>query len=89
MENTFDINTFDKDRLSSPATYNQCRGLAIKFSKTGDKVDWRKQKQILGCLYGLAKEQRFNFKHANDLFSKSKLPKVYFDKIAMYLENNS
>lgn len=91
MENTFDINSFDKATQSKPATYNQCRGLSYKFSKTGDKINWKLQKQILGCLYGLSKrEEHFlSFKKANELFSKKSLPKVYLDAIALYLKENS
>ena len=43
METTFDINSFDKATQSKPATYNQCRGLSLKFAKAGDKIDWKLQ----------------------------------------------
>ena len=56
MENTFDINSFDKEQ---------------------------------GCLFGLAKEGKFNFKQANELFSKKALPKKYKDSISLYLKENS
>jgi|14BtaG_2_1085337.scaffolds.fasta_scaffold05517_1 hypothetical protein len=91
MENTFDINAFDKERLQSPASFKQCQGLGYKFAKdpkTGS-MNWRLQKQIQGCLYGLAKEQRLTFKKANELFTKKVLPKAYFDKIDLYLKENS
>lgn len=91
MENTFDINAFDKERLQSPASFKQCRGLGYKFAKdqkTG-AMNWRLQKQIQGCLYGLAKENRLTFKKANELFNKKVLPKAYFDKIDLYLKENS
>ena len=91
MEHTFDINAFDKERLQSPASFKQCQGLGYKFAKdkkTGT-MNWRLQKQIQGCLYGLAKEQRLTFKKANELFTKKVLPKEYFDKINLYLKENS
>ena len=56
MENTFDINAFDKERLQSPASFKQCRGLGYKFAKdqkTG-AMNWRLQKQIQGCLYAVS-----------------------------------
>tara|TARA_R100000951_G_scaffold47924_1_gene40836 strand:+ start:989 stop:1258 length:270 start_codon:yes stop_codon:yes gene_type:complete len=89
MENTFDINSFDKEQLSSPATFKQCRALSYKFAKTGDKMNWKVHKQVQGCLYGLAKENKFSFKQANELFSKKTLPKKYKDEIALYLKENS
>lgn len=92
MENTFDINSFDKATQSGKATYNQCKGLSYKFAKKKDgTMDWKLQKQIYGCLYGLSKrEEHFlTFKKANELFSKKSLPKAYTDAIALYLKENS
>ncbi len=89
MENTFDINSFDKDRTTSPASFNQCRAAGYKFAKTGDKMNWKLQKQIQGCLYGLAKDNRLSFKKAHQILQGKSLPKVYLDKIALYLKENS
>ena len=86
MENTFDINNFDKDRTSSPASFKQCQAIGYKFAKKGSKMNWKLQKQIQGCLYSLAKENRLNFKKAHTLFQGKTLPKVYFDKIDLYLK---
>jgi len=82
MENTFDINSFDKDRTTSPASFKQCQAVGYKFAKTGDKMNWKLQKQIQGCLYGLAKDNRLSFKKAHTLLQGKSLPKVYLDKIA-------
>ena len=89
MENTFDINSFDKDRTTSPASFKQCQAVGYKFAKTGDKMNWKLQKQIEGCLYGLAKDNRLSFKKAHTLLQGKSLPKVYLDKIALYLKENS
>jgi hypothetical protein len=89
MENTFDINSFDKDRTTSPASFKQCQAVAYKFAKKGDKMNWKLQKQIQGCLYGLAKDNRLNFKKAHTLLQGKSLPKVYLDKIDLYLKENS
>ena len=89
MENTFDINSFDKDRTTSPASFKQCQAVAYKFAKKGDKMNWKLQKQIQGCLYGLAKDNRLSFKKAHTLLQGKSLPKVYLDKIALYLKENS
>ena len=89
MENTFDINSFDKDRTTSPASFKQCQAVAYKFAKKGEKMNWKLQKQIQGCLYGLAKDNRLNFKKAHTLLQGKSLPKVYLDKIALYLKENS
>jgi len=89
MENTFDINSFDKDRTSAPASFKQCQAVGYKFAKTGDKMNWKLQKQIQGCLYGLAKDNRLSFKKAHTLLQGKSLPKVYLDKIALYLKENS
>ena len=43
MENTFDINSFDKDRTTSPASFKQCQAVAYKFAKKGEKMNWRKK----------------------------------------------
>jgi hypothetical protein len=91
VENTFDINAFSVERHKSPASYKQCQALSYKFAKdqkTG-KINWRFQKQVLGCLFGLASEKRLTFKKANDLFKSKTLPKPYMDKIALYLKENS
>lgn len=89
MENTFDINSFDKDRTTSPASFKQCQAVGYKFAKTGDKMNWKLQKQIQGCLYGLAKDNRLSFKKAHTILQGKSLPKVYLDKIALYLKENS
>ena len=91
MENTFDINSFSEDRLAEAASWKQCRGLSLKFAKDSktQKMDWRKQKQILGCLFGLSKEKKLSFKQANLLFSKNVLPKAFFNQIDAYVKKNS
>lgn len=89
MENTFDINSFDKDRTTSPASFKQCQAVGYKFAKAGDKMNWKLQKQIQGCLYGLAKDNRLSFKKAHQILQGKSLPKVYLDKIALYLKENS
>ena len=89
MENTFDINSFDKDRTTSPASFKQCQAVAYKFAKKGEKMNWKLQKQIQGCLYGLAKDNRLNFKKAHTLLQGKSLPKVYLDKIDLYLKEYS
>lgn len=86
MENTFDINTFDKDRTSSPASFKQCQAIGYKFAKKGSTMNWKLQKQIQGCLFSLAKDNRLNFKKAHQLLQGKALPKVYFDKIDHYLK---
>ena len=88
MENTFDINSFDKDRTSAPASFKQCQAIGYKFAKKGAKMNWKLQKQITGCLYSLAKDERLNFKKAHTLLQGKSLPKVYLDKIALYLMKN-
>ena len=89
MENTFDINSFDKDRTGAPASFKQCQAIGYKFAKKGDTMQWKLQKQIQGCLYGLAKEERLTFKKAHQILQGNTLPKVYFDKINLYLKENS
>tara|TARA_X000001036_G_scaffold335207_1_gene314120 strand:- start:2355 stop:2627 length:273 start_codon:yes stop_codon:yes gene_type:complete len=86
MENTFDINAFDKDRTSSPASFRQCQAIGYKFAKKGSSMNWKLQKQITGCLYNLAKEERLTFKKAHTLLQGKSLPKVYFDVIDKYLK---
>ena len=91
MENTFDINSFDKDRTSAPASFKQCQAIGYKFAKKGDKMNWKLQKQIQGCLYSLSKDKKMTltFKKAHTLLQGKSLPKVYLDKIALYLKENS
>tara|TARA_R110000764_G_scaffold238509_1_gene335751 strand:+ start:800 stop:1069 length:270 start_codon:yes stop_codon:yes gene_type:complete len=86
MENTFDINSFDKDRTSSPASFKQCQAVAYKFAKKGENMNWKLQKQIQGCLYSLAKDDRLSFKRAHQLLQGKTLPKAFFDKIDLYLK---
>ena len=91
MENTFDINSFDKDRTSAPASFNQCQAIGYKFAKKGANMNWKLQKQIQGCLYSLAKDEKMplTFKKAHSILQGKSLPKVYLDKIALYLKENS
>ena len=89
MENTFDINSFDKDRTEAPASFPQCRAIGYKFAKKGEVMNWKLQKQIQGCMYALAKEHRLTFKKAHQLLQGKTLPKVYFDKIKLHLKENS
>lgn len=92
MENTFNINDFDKTRQAEPASFPQCRGLGYKFAgKVNGKPNYKLQKQIQACLYAASKldEGFLTFKQADVLFTKKTLPKVYKDQIKMYLEENS
>ena len=92
MDNTttFDITKIDKDRLAQPSTYNQLKAISYKFSKAkSGKMNWQRQKRISGCLYNLVKENKLSFNQAHLMLSKNKkLPKVYEDLIAAYLEAN-
>jgi hypothetical protein len=89
MDKTFDINSFDSDRLRSPATWNQCDAIGKKFAKTKDGMNWRLHKQIRACLYNEIKQGKLSFLVASDLIANKKtLPKVYREKITMYLEAN-
>ena len=49
-------------------------------------MNWKLQKQITGCLYSLAKDERLTFKKAHTLLQGKSLPKVDLDKIALYLK---
>ena len=89
MENTFDINSFDKERTAAPASFKQCRAIGYKFAKKGANMNWKLQKQIQGCLYSLAKDERLSFKKAHQILQGKSLPKVYLDKIDLYLKENS
>ena len=90
MDTTFDINKIDEERLSQAATYPQVRAISFKFSKLkSGKINWQRQKRISGCLYNLVKENKLSFNQAHLMLSKNKkLPKVYEDLIAAYLEAN-
>ena len=57
MENTFNINEYDTDRRTSPASFPQCRAIGYKFAKdakTG-KMNWLMQKRITAQMFDLAK----------------------------------
>lgn len=89
----FDISTFDKTRLESPATFNQCRALSFHFSAKKDgSVNWQLQNRIQGCLYALtkskSKRELFTFEKASNLFKVKKFPKVYQDKMDAYLKES-
>jgi hypothetical protein len=89
MDTTFDINKIDDDRLSQPATFNQVKALSYKFAKKDNgTMDWRLQKQLLGCLYGLIKDNKLSFNQAHGLFQKKTLPKVFKDMISAYIKSN-
>ncbi len=86
MENTFDINSFDKERVANPASFPQCRAIGYKFAKKGEVMDWKLQKRIQGCMYSLAKDKKLSFKKAHTLLQGKTLPKVFFAKIDEYLK---
>tara|TARA_Y100000361_G_scaffold113160_1_gene103526 strand:+ start:2146 stop:2427 length:282 start_codon:yes stop_codon:yes gene_type:complete len=90
MDTTFNIENFDKDRLSGPATWNQCDAIGKKFAKRKDgSIDWRRHKQIRACLYNEIKQGNLHFDYASNLISTAKkLPKKYADKITGYLADN-
>ena len=89
---TFDINKMDKERLSSPATWGQVQGISYRFGKTGfaqsGKTDYRKQSQIKGCLWTLAKAGKLTFNQAHTLMNAKSFPKVYKTLIQEYLDAN-
>tara|TARA_R100001244_G_scaffold31989_1_gene30464 strand:+ start:69 stop:353 length:285 start_codon:yes stop_codon:yes gene_type:complete len=90
MDTTFDINKVDDERLNEPASYGQIRAISFKFSKNKPAKDkWAYQKQIVGCLYGFAKNGKLTFQEAHKLISTTKtLPKKYTDAIEQYLADN-
>lgn len=89
MENTFDINSFSKERQAEPAAYPQCKALGYHFAKRKDgSMDWKLSKQVTGLLYGLSKDGKLNFKTASALFNKKTLPKAFKDAIDQYISRN-
>jgi len=89
-ENTFDINTFSKERQAEPASYGQCKALGFHFAKqTNGNMDWRLAKQVTAMLYGKSKEGKFTFKQASAQFNKKTMPKVFKEAIDEYLSKNS
>ena len=90
MDTTFDMKKVKPETLKGQATYNQCEGLAKKFSYGLKGKEWGESySRIRACLLAAAKEGTLSFEKASDLFKKKKLPKVYQDRIAAYLDIHS
>jgi hypothetical protein len=90
MDTTFDMKKVKPETLKGQATYNQCEGLAKKFAYGLKGKEWGEtHSRVRACLLHERKHGKLSFKQASDLFKKTKLPKVYQDKIAAYLEIHS
>ena len=90
MDPTFDMKKVKPETLEGQATYNQCHGLAKRFSYGLKGEEWGKSySRIRACLLNERSEGRLSFKKASDLFKKKKLPKVYTDKISTYIDIHS
>ena len=90
MDTTFDMKKVKPETLKGQATYNQCVGLAKKFSYGLKGKAWGESySRIRACLLADAKEGNLSFGKASDMFNKKKLPKLYQDKISTYLDNMS
>ena len=90
MDTTFDMKKVKPETLKGQATYNQCEGLAKKFSYGLKGKEWGESySRIRACLLNERAEGKLSFEKASDLFKKKKLPKVYTDKISAYLDIHS
>lgn len=90
MDTTFDMKKVKPETLKGQATYNQCEGLAKKFAYGLKGKEWGETySRVRACLLHERKHNKLSFQQASDLFKKKKLPKVYQDKIAAYLELNA
>ena len=89
---TFDINKIDKEALDNPASWKQVQGISYRFGKAGfaqsGKTDYRRQSQIRGCLWGLAKKGKLSFQKGHVLMNAKTFPKVYQEAIKEYLLAN-
>ena len=84
---TFDIQMFDGEKLLRSATFNQCRGLAARWSKDkAGNMDWLGQKRLQATLYANAQAGKLSFEQAHKLFEKSKAPVKYVNQIKEYLK---
>lgn len=82
----FDINDHSKEKLASPATWNQCSGLGRKLQGTKNgKPDYAQASRIAACLASEADKGKFTFLQAHKLFQKKTLPKKYQTAIRDYL----
>tara|TARA_R100001460_G_scaffold4608_1_gene12912 strand:+ start:182 stop:457 length:276 start_codon:yes stop_codon:yes gene_type:complete len=90
MDTTFDMKKVKPETLKGQATYNQCEGLAKKFSYGLKGKEWGESySRIRACLLNERSEGTLSFQKASDLYKKKKLPKVYTDKISNYLDIHS
>lgn len=82
----FNINDHSKEKLASPATWNQCSGLGRKLKGTKNgKPDYAQASRIAACLASEADKGKFTFLQAHKLFQKKTLPKKYQTAIRDYL----
>ena len=91
MENTFNINEYDVDRRTSPASFPQCRAIGYKFakdSKTG-KMNWLMQKRITAQMFELSKQNKLSFEKAHKILNGKTLAKAYIKMIDEYIANQS
>ena len=89
MENTFNINDYDKERRTSPATFPQCKAMGFKFAKDkkSGKMNWLMQKRITAQMWDLVKKNKLSFEKAHKILNMKTLPKVYLQMIDEYIEN--
>lgn len=87
---TFDIADHDDAKRQSPATFNQCKGLAARWSKSSrtGAMDWVASKRIAACLFANSQAGQLSFEQAHKLFTRKTLPKVYAEQIRVYLAAN-
>ena len=83
---TGDIADHTVAKRKGPASYNQCKGLASRWSKNrAGEMDWEKRKRIIATLWSNANDGQLSFEKAHKLFTRKTLPKVYADQIKAYL----
>ena len=77
-----------QDKKDRAATFNQCRGLAARWSKDkAGNMNWVKQKRIQATLWANSQAGKLSFSQAHMLFNKTKVPAKYIKQINAYLES--
>lgn len=85
----YDIKKVSPETLEGPATPNQCKALALNFSKKANgKIDWAKRSRISACLNSQSKKGLLSYADASELFEKKRLPKKFQKLIDEYLKAN-
>ena len=89
VRKAFNIKDVSQETREGPATWKQCKGVALKLTEQPNgSRDWRLYHRLKAHLAAESKAGRLSFMDVNKLYAKKKCPVKYIRAINAYMEKH-